>query len=71
MTLPEFRTVDELGAAIWPGWDAKKRRRWIYRQVEERGMPVIRLGRQVIFETSAVTNWFADQRVGSTNGAAD
>ena len=43
-----------------PTWDPAKRRRWIYRQVEHHGMPAIRLGRQLVFDTAAVARWLAD-----------
>ena len=65
--LPELRTVDELGAELWPSWDGAKRRRWIYRQVEERGMPVVRLGRQIVFETPAVCEWLSARSSGTNN----
>jgi hypothetical protein len=59
--LPELRTVDQLGADLWPSWDEKRRRRWIYRQTEEHGLPAIRLGRSLIFETAAVKAWLDAQ----------
>ena len=64
MTLPELRTADELGAELWPTWDVKRRRRWIYRQVEERGMPAIKVGRQVVLDVDAVRTWLDSQRCG-------
>ena len=62
--LPEFRTVDELGAQLWPSWDAQRRRRFIYRAVEEKAMPAVRCGRALMFEVTAVADWFASQRIG-------
>jgi excisionase family DNA binding protein len=59
--LPELRTVDELGAELWPTWDANRRRRWVYRQIEEHGLPVIRLGRSVVIDVAAVREWLAGQ----------
>ena len=59
--LPSLRTVDELGAELWPTWDEKRRRRWVYRQVEERGMPAIKLGRQLVLDTEAVRSWLESQ----------
>jgi excisionase family DNA binding protein len=38
-------------------------RRWVYRQ-HERGMPAIRLGRELCFRADAVEAWLASQRVG-------
>lgn len=59
--LPELRTVDELGTELWPTWDTKRRRRWIYRQHEERGMPALKLGRSIVFDVAAVREWLASQ----------
>ena len=67
----EFRTVDELGAELWPTWTDARRRKWIYRQVEQRGMPAMRLGRQLVFEVSAVTAWFDEQRCGDVPSALE
>jgi hypothetical protein len=55
--LSELYTVDELGAALRPNWDEKRRRRWVYRQHEAHGLPAIKLGRQIVFETDAVKAW--------------
>jgi excisionase family DNA binding protein len=67
--LPELRTVDELGAELWPSWDEKRRRRWVYRQIEERGMPATKLGRQVVLDVAAVREWFAEHaREAAING---
>ena len=63
MSLPEFRTADELGADLWPTWDVRRRRRWIYRCVEERGMPALKLGRQLVFDVSAVSEWLDERRI--------
>ena len=59
--LPSLRTVDELGAELWPGWDEKRRRRWVYRQVEEHGMPAMKVGRQLILDTASVAAWLDAQ----------
>lgn len=40
-----------------------RNRRWIYRQVE-RGMPAIKLGRELCFRVAAVEAWIETQRVG-------
>lgn len=63
--LAELLTADELGAELRPKWDAAKRRRWIYRQHEERGLPAYKVGRSLMFESAAVTAWLADQRRGA------
>jgi hypothetical protein len=73
--LPEVRSVDELGAELFPSWDATRRRKWLYRQHEERGLPAYKVGRSLMFDTAAVADWFARQRVGEwsttdTNGAS-
>ena len=72
--LPELRTVEELGAELFPSWPAARRRRWIYRQVEEHGLPCLKLGRSIVFETVVVAGWLATHRSGDwnprTNGAA-
>ncbi len=59
--LPKLLTVDELGAELWPTWDEKRRRRWIYRQVEERGMPALTLGSQLVLDSEAVRAWLESQ----------
>lgn len=42
-----------------------KSRRWVYRQVEERGMPALKLGRELCFQVEAVEAWLADHRIGA------
>jgi excisionase family DNA binding protein len=39
-------------------------KRWVYRQVEERGLPAIKLGRSIVFQLPAVLAWLERQRVG-------
>ena len=63
--LPNLCDIDELGAALLPGWDAKRRRRWLYRQVELHGLPAIRLGRQLVFDPGAVARWLDEHSVGA------
>jgi hypothetical protein len=70
--LPQLRTVDELAAELWPNWDGKRRRRWIYRQVEERQLPAIKVGRQLVFDIAAVRQWLTERTAagGDTPAAA-
>lgn len=42
-----------------------KTRRWVYRQVEEHGMPALKLGRELCFQVEAVDAWLAAHRVGN------
>jgi excisionase family DNA binding protein len=68
MPLPELLDVTELGSVLLPYWPEKKRLRWIYRQVEERGMPALKVGRSLLFDAHAVELWLAAH---STNGGHD
>jgi excisionase family DNA binding protein len=45
-------------------------KRWVYRQVEERGLPAIRLGRSIVFQLPAVMAWLEAQRIGDWTGQA-
>lgn len=65
--LPQFMTVDEIGAELWPTWDARRRRKWTYRQVE-RGMPATRFGRALAFNVVEVAEWIATQSNRDQNG---
>ncbi len=51
-------SVKELASALG------QTERWVYRQVEERGMPAIRLGRALVFQLPPVLGWLERQRVG-------
>jgi hypothetical protein len=64
MTVPELRTVEQLAAELWPAWNEKRRRRWIYRAHEEHDLPGIKVGRQLVFDVAAVRAWLDTQ---STN----
>jgi hypothetical protein len=59
--LPKFLTVDELAAELWPSWDVRRGRRWVYRQ-RERGLPAVQFGRQIVFDPQEVSNWINGQR---------
>ena len=39
-------------------------RRWVYKQVEESGLPAYKLGRSLAFEVSAVRTWLVARRIG-------
>lgn len=54
----QLYTADELALSLGQS------KRWIYRQVEERGMPAIKLGRALVFQLPAVAGWLERQRVG-------
>lgn len=60
MSLPRLCDVDELAAELLPGWDAKRARKWIYRQTELHGLPAIKFGRQLLFDTEAVVRWLGE-----------
>jgi hypothetical protein len=66
--LPELRTATQLAADLWPEWPEQRRTKWLYRQVEERGMPAIRLGRGLVFDPAAVAAWLQER---TTNGGND
>ncbi len=57
--LAEFVDADALAQLL-----GVPSRRWVYRAVAEHGMPAIRVGRSVLFSTSAVCSWLESQRIG-------
>ena len=67
--LPELRDIKEIGAELLPHWDEARRKRWIYRAVEEKGMPAVKLGRSLLFDPAAVAAWLAAHM--TTNGGHD
>jgi excisionase family DNA binding protein len=70
--LPRLGDVDALGRELLPSWDPQRRRRWLYRQVEEHGLPAIKFGRQLLFDTEAVARWLDEHSTdpGSATPAA-
>ena len=40
-------------------------RRWIYAQVEEHGLPAIKVGRTLLFDPVAVDAWLRSHRIGA------
>jgi excisionase family DNA binding protein len=69
MPLPELLDVTELGSVLFPYWDEARRRRWVYRAVEEKGLPAVRLGRSLLFDPDAVKDWL--EQHSTTNGGSD
>jgi excisionase family DNA binding protein len=54
--LPELLDVPQLAAELG------RNKGWVYRSVESRGLPCIRVGRSVYFEREAVAMWLASLR---------